>query len=122
MKLAVLILQIVLAMAFLAAGATKILLPLDRLIQDMGMVWIEDFIGWQVRLIGILEILGALGLALPLIIKSIPGKLMIYSAFGLSIIMIGAILTHFSRSESVVFPLWLGAIAALIGIARLKSF
>ena len=58
------ILQIVLALAFLAAGGMKLARPRPALV-GAGMGWAEDFSDSAVKGIGAVEVLGALGLILP---------------------------------------------------------
>jgi uncharacterized membrane protein YphA (DoxX/SURF4 family) len=59
MNVVIWVLQILLALAFLAAGLTKLTQPRRKLATTMG--WVEDFSDPGVRAIGALEILGALG-------------------------------------------------------------
>ena len=63
MSIALWIVATVLALVFLAAGATKATKPKDELATTMP--WVNDFSSNVVKLIGVLEILGALGLVLP---------------------------------------------------------
>lgn len=57
------ILQIVLAVAFLGAGAMKLTQSRAKLAPRMG--WVEDFSDTGVKAIGALEVLAAIGLVLP---------------------------------------------------------
>ena len=63
MSVTIWVLQVLLALAFLAAGVTKISQPRQKLATNMG--WVEDFSDPAVRTIGALELLGAVGLLLP---------------------------------------------------------
>ena len=63
MNIALWIAQILLALAFGAAGITKVMQPIEKLVTNMG--WVKDVAPRTVRLIGILEMLGAIGLILP---------------------------------------------------------
>ncbi|MEZ4629530.1 MAG: DoxX family protein [Deinococcales bacterium] len=63
MKIALWVIQILLAFAFIAAGAMKATQPKEKLAKNMG--WVNDFSANTVKLIGILEVLGGLGLILP---------------------------------------------------------
>lgn len=94
------IIQVILTLAFVMAGAMKAFTPYEELRE--GMAWVEDFPPFLVKLIGILEILGALGLVAPLLIKGLPSRLMVYAAFGLAITMVGAFLTHLLRGEMLL--------------------
>jgi uncharacterized membrane protein YphA (DoxX/SURF4 family) len=90
--------QILLALAFLMAGLMKATQPIDRLATRMG--WVKDFQVPIVRLIGTLEILGAIGLILPALTGIAP-VLTPIAAVGLVIVMVGAMVTHARRNEFV---------------------
>jgi uncharacterized membrane protein YphA (DoxX/SURF4 family) len=96
MNVAIWVLQILLALAFLAAGVTKITQPRQKLATNMG--WVEDFSDPAVRSIGTLEILGALGLLLPAL-TGVATVLVPIAAVGLALLMIGAAATHRRRGE-----------------------
>ncbi|MEU4342066.1 DoxX family protein [Nocardia sp. NPDC023852] len=57
------VLQALLAVVMLAAGAAKIAQPREKLAGNMP--WVEDFTNAQVKAIGGVEVLGGLGLVLP---------------------------------------------------------
>jgi len=95
------IIQIVLAAAFLIAGTTKVLTPREKLRERMA--WVDDFSQTSVRLIGTAEILGAVGLILPAAAGIAP-ILTPIAAVGLVIIMIGAAITHVRRKEPAIVP------------------
>lgn len=101
MNVALWIIQIVLAAAFLIAGTTKVLTPREKLRERMA--WVDDFSQTSVRLIGTAEILGALGLILPAAAGIAP-ILTPIAAVGLVIIMIGAAITHVRRKEPAIVP------------------
>ena len=71
MNIVLWIVQIVLALLFAMAGIMKVTQPVDRLEARMG--WVKDVGSRGVRLIGSLEILGAIGLILPAITGIWPG-------------------------------------------------
>jgi uncharacterized membrane protein YphA (DoxX/SURF4 family) len=96
MNVAIWVLQILLALAFLAAGLTKISQPRQKLATNMG--WVEDFTDPAVRSIGTLEILGALGLLVPAL-TGVATVLVPIAAVGLALLMIGAAATHRRRGE-----------------------
>ncbi|MFI1992641.1 DoxX family protein [Actinoplanes sp. NPDC020271] len=87
-----------LAAAFLAAGAMKMLQPKEKLIAS-GLGWAADFSDGQVKLIGLAEVLGAVGLLLPALLDVAP-VLVPMAATGLAITMIGAIVVHVRRKEN----------------------
>lgn len=96
MNIVLWIIQILLALVFLMAGAMKVTRPREVLAENMA--WVEDFSQSQLRLIGALEILGALGLILPAVTGVLPG-LAALAAVGLALTMVGAIIVHLRRKE-----------------------
>ena len=90
------IVQIALAFAFFLAGTMKISQPREKLVTNMGFV--EDFTMEQVRLIGVVEILGAIGLILPAVTGILP-ILSPLAALGLALTMVGAIITNVRRGD-----------------------
>jgi uncharacterized membrane protein YphA (DoxX/SURF4 family) len=89
----------VLALFFLAAGATKLAQSKEKLGENPRMGWTRDFSAGTLKFIGTAEVLGALGLILPAVLDIAP-ILVPLAACGLAIIMIGAIITHARRKES----------------------
>jgi hypothetical protein len=77
------IVQALLAAVFLFAGGTKLVLPLEQMTGPVALP------GWFLRFIGVCEVLGALGLILPGLLRIRPG-LTPLAAAGLVIIMTGA--------------------------------
>jgi uncharacterized membrane protein YphA (DoxX/SURF4 family) len=83
--------------AFLVAGAMKALLPKEKLAAS-GMGWTEDFSPGAVKLIGVLEVLAGIGLILPAALDILPVFVPL-AAFGLVLVMIGAVVVHARRKE-----------------------
>ena len=121
MNVALWIIQIVLAAAFLIAGTTKVLTPKEKLRERMA--WVDDFSQTSVRLIGTAEILGALGLILPAATGIAP-ILTPIAAVGLIIIMIGAAITHVRRREPAIVPVnvVLLVLAAIVAWGRFGPY
>lgn len=90
------ILQFLLAVVFLLAGAVKAFQPYDTLAHRMP--WVEEYSPNMVRIIGALEILGALGLILPGLLGTLP-ILTPVAAVGLAVLMALAFLRHMGRHE-----------------------
>jgi uncharacterized membrane protein YphA (DoxX/SURF4 family) len=111
----------VLAVAFLAAGATKLIQPKEKLATSMG--WVEDFSPGTVKLIGALEVLAAIGLILPAALDIVP-VLVPLAAVGLIALMIGAALTHARRKEfpMIAINLTLLVLAALVAWGRFGPY
>jgi uncharacterized membrane protein YphA (DoxX/SURF4 family) len=81
--------QVLLALLFLFAGGTKLVLPIETL-NSMGPPNAIHLPGLFLKFIGVCEVLGALGLILPGLLRIRPG-LTPLAASGLVIIMIGAV-------------------------------
>lgn len=118
MLIALWIITALLALAFLGAGIMKLLRPRTALI-DGGMPWAADFAPAAIKLIAALEVLGAIGLVVPLL-TSVTPILSPIAAVGLAVLMIGAVVVHARRGEPVVPPLVLAVLsvaAAVFGFA-----
>jgi len=112
------VVQGLLALAFLMVGAMKVMQPKEKMAEKMA--WVEDFSQSQIRTIGILEILGALGLILPLA-TGILTWLTPVAAVGLVLTMIGAAMTHARRgneSQMMMMNVMLLALAAFVAYGR----
>ena len=96
MNVALWIIQGLLALVFLMTGVMKLVRPKEQLAARMG--WVEDFSQPTVRMIGIVEILGGLGLVLPALTGIMPW-LTPLAACGLALVMVGAAITHYRRKE-----------------------
>jgi uncharacterized membrane protein YphA (DoxX/SURF4 family) len=107
-----------LAAAFLAAGAMKLIQSKEKL-AAAGMGYVEDFSAGAVKAIGALEVLAAIGLILPAALDIVP-VLVPMAALGLVLLMIGAAITHLRRGESqmIVINLVLLVLAAVVAWAR----
>ncbi len=108
-----------LAVAFLAAGLMKLSQPKEKLAKS-GLAWTEDFSGGTVKLIGALEVLGAIGLVLPRLLDIAP-VLVPLAALGIALIMVGAVITHARRREvqPIVINVVLFALAAVVFFGRI---
>jgi len=118
MTYALWIVQGLLALTFLFSGGTKLILPLDVLM-SMGSPNQIQLPGWFVRFIGVAEVLGALGLILPGLLRIRPG-LTPLAAAGLVIIMIGAtVLTLVADGVALgLIPLVVGLLSAFVAYGR----
>lgn len=109
------IIQILVALGFGLAGLGKVLQSKEKLLSRMA--WVNDFSQSQVRMIGLLEVLGALGVILPAATGILPWLTPVAAA-GLVLVMVGAMLTHIRRKEYPIVPvnLVLLILAALVVI------
>lgn len=113
MTYALWIVQGLLALLFLFAGGMKLVLPLEAL---KGPV---ELPGLFVRFIGVAEVLGALGLILPGLLRIRPG-LTPLAAAGLVIIMIGATVVTLGAGEvgPALISVLVGILAAFVAYGR----
>ena len=120
MNIVLWILQILLALLFLFAGITKLVLPADVL-QSAGPPNAIEFSALFLKFVGVLETLGGLGLILPGIFHR-QQYLTPLAAAGLMIIMIGAVLTTImGLGVSMIFaPLVVGLLCAFVAYGRWK--
>lgn len=120
MTIALWITAVLLTLAYLLAGATKTFKKRDSLLTQMP--YVEDFSAGQVKAIGIVELLGALGVILPLATGIAPVVTAI-AAIGLVLVQIGAIIVHVRRGEQKALPanaalLLLAAAVAVLELLR----
>jgi len=118
MTYALWIVQALLALLFLFAGGTKLVIPPDVL-ASMGSPNQIPLPGWFVRFIGVCEVLGALGLILPGLLRIKPW-LTPLAAAGLVVIMIGAAALMMAADgvAAGVVPLVAGLLAAFVTYGR----
>ena len=114
------IVQIVLALLFLFAGGTKLVLSSETL-SSMGSPNQIVFPVWFIRFIGVAEVLGALGLILPGIFRR-QQHLIALAALGLTIIMIGAVVVTIMGDgvKMAITPLIVGLLCAFVAYYRWK--
>ena len=111
-----------LAAAFLAAGATKLVKPRSALVEN-GMGWAEDFSEPNVKLIGLVEVVGAIGIIVPAAF-GFAEILTPVAAAGLAVTMVGAVAVHVRRGETTVLapPAVLGVLAVVVAILRFGPY
>lgn len=107
------IVQGVLAALFVFAGAMKLILPLDQMTGPV------ELPGTFLRLIGVVEVLGALGLILPALLRIRPG-LTPLAAVGLVIVMIGATVVTLMGGAiaPALIPAVVGVLTAFVAYGR----
>jgi uncharacterized membrane protein YphA (DoxX/SURF4 family) len=114
------VLQVLLALAFIGAGAMKLFTPMAEF--DASMAWVHSMPEALVRFIGAAEVAGALGLILPALTRIKPG-LTALAAAGLAVVMVLAAAFHLSRGEmgGIVPNIILGGLAAFVAWGRFKK-
>jgi uncharacterized membrane protein YphA (DoxX/SURF4 family) len=113
MNIALWIAQGLLAAIFLFTGGMKLVLPIEEMTKQMPL---PDLF---LRFIAVCELLGAIGVILPWLLRIRPG-LTPLAAAGLVIIMIGATVTTLMTAGVAValFPLVVGILAAFVAYGR----
>ncbi|HEV7580422.1 MAG TPA: DoxX family protein [Mycobacterium sp.] len=122
MNLALWIVAIVLAAAFVGSGLVKEVVPKDKLV-TAGQGWAQDYSQTNIRLIGLAEILGAIGLLLPAAVHIAP-VLVPLAAIGLILVMVGAAVVHARRNEpmNIAVNVVLIALAAFVAWGRFGPY
>ncbi|MFI5955215.1 DoxX family protein [Cryptosporangium sp. NPDC051539] len=84
------------AAAFLFSGMFKLALTHEKYVVSQS--WAADAPRWTPKVIGALEVAGAIGVVLPAVIDVVP-MLVPIAATGLALVMLGAVVMHVRRSE-----------------------
>jgi hypothetical protein len=106
------IIQVLLALLFLFTGGMKLVLPIEEMTKQTALP------GLFLRFLGVVEVLGALGLILPGLLRIKPG-LTPLAAAGLVIVMIGATVLSLKMGVSAaLIPLVTGLLAAFVAYGR----
>lgn len=116
MYIALWIITGLLAALFAMAGAMKTITPHAKVLEKMP--WVEEVSPSQLKGIGIVEVLGALGLVLPAATGILPWLTPV-AAFGLFVTMVVATVLHVRRKESLVPGLPLGIVSLLVAVGWL---
>ena len=111
--------QGLLAALFLVAGLTKSVQTMAEMSEKM--LWVATTPEWVVRLAGISEVLGALGVIIPAVMRIRPA-LSPLAAACLALVMALALVFHLVRGEMYALPinLVLMALALFVAYGRFK--
>lgn len=112
MNIALWVVQGWLAAIFFAVGMMKLLTPRVELQKKQGMGYVEERSGAEMKLIGLAEVLGAIGLILPWLLQVVP------VLTPLAATMVGAIITHRRRKEPALVPAVLLVLALFVAFGR----
>jgi hypothetical protein len=112
--------QVVLALLFASTGATKLARDKAALVGS-GMAWAEDRGELQLKLIGLAEVAGALGLVLPTALSFLP-ILTPVAALCLGVAMVVAATIHTRRGESPIAPVVLAVLAFAVAALRFGPY
>lgn len=113
------IIQVLLALLFLFAGGSKLVMPIEQMQELARQAGQTPLPGLFLRFLGVVEALGGLGLVLPGLLRIRPG-LTPLAAIGLLIIMIGAAVITMSAGTvgPAIFPLIVGLLLAFVAYGR----
>jgi uncharacterized membrane protein YphA (DoxX/SURF4 family) len=98
METAITVIQVVLGVAFIVGGLFKLMMPYAKYSSISGVAWSKEFKPEHLRLIGVLEVSGAVGIIVPLFVPALT-MLTPFAAVGIALYMAGAMATHLRRSE-----------------------
>ena len=113
MNIALWIIQGLLAALFLFAGGMKLITPIEDMTRQIAMP------GWFLRFIGVAELLGAIGLILPWLLRIRP-RLTPLAAAGLTLIMIGAAVLTLIMGDisTALIPIVTGLLCLFVAYGR----
>lgn len=119
MNIVLWIIQGLLALIFFMAGAMKLFKPKNELREKLGD-WVDQYTGMSIKLIGLSELLGAIGIIIPMAVGILP-ILTPLAAIGLAMTMVGAMKVHYQRKEKskIVINVVLMLFAIFTAIGRL---
>lgn len=121
MNIALWIVQGLLAVLYGMAGSMKTFVP-GKVRENAQMTWARGQSDSYIRSVGIPEVLGALGLILPMVTGILPW-LTPLAAVGLSTIQLLAVFTvHLPKKEPIVPNIILGALSVFIVVGRWGLF
>ena len=105
--------QGLLALLFLFAGGMKLALPIEAMTKQMALP------GPFLRFIGVAEVLGAIGLILPGLLRTLP-SLTSLAAAGLAIVMTGATVVTLASggAAAALMPLLVGLLLGFVAYGR----
>ena len=115
MNLVLWIAQGLVAFAMFAAGALKVATPRVKLVGKLK--WAASWTDARFKLLGLAELLGAVGLVVPWLTGILP-FLTPVAAVCLVVLMGGAVKTHLDLKEPMVPAAVLGALALFIALGR----
>jgi hypothetical protein len=109
-------LQALLALLFVFAGVSKLVMPAEQMITPESPSWIT--LGF-LRFIAVMELLGAAGLVLPGLFR-IRQELTPLAATGLVVIMIGATIVSamMTPAAAAVLPFVTGVLLVIVAVGR----
>lgn len=112
------VIQIVIGFLVTIGGIAKLILPYTTFSSIPAVAWSKEFKPAHLKLLGVLEVSGGVGLIVPLFVPSLT-MLTPFAAVGIALYMAGAIATHLRRSEYV---LMVGILAVFVVPSLLVAY
>lgn len=106
-----------LGFTFLIAGGVKLAKSREALLRLQGMAYVADRSDTEMKLIGLAEVLGAVGLVIPGLLQTLR-MLTPIAALCLAVLMAGAVVVHRRRGEPAVVSGALLALCLIVAVAR----
>ncbi len=107
--------QIFVAMVFTVTGGLKVLVPREKLATKMH--WASEWTDARVKLLGVAEVLGAVGLIAPLA-SGVAPFLTPLAALCLALLLVGAVYTHRRLGEGYAPAVLVLALCLVIAVGR----
>ena len=119
MNIVLWILAGLLSFMFLMVGTLKLVKGKDKMLEEQPerMAWVDDLSDTQIKLIGLVEVLGAIGLIAPLATGILP-ILVPLAAAGLALDMLVASRLRIRRGEPIRDNLVLLVLALIVAVGR----
>ncbi len=120
MDIAVWIVTGLVALMLGGAGASKLVRSREKILENPNMGWANDFSEPTIKLIGLAEVAGALGLVLPWALDVVP-VLTPVAGYALAALMTGAAVVHARRREYAGLPFVLALVAGALFVAIART-
>lgn len=120
MDIAVWIVTGLVALILGGAGASKLGRSKEKILENPNMGWASDFSQPAIKLIGVAEVAGALGLILPWALGILPALTPV-AGYSLAALMTGAAIVHARRREYAGLPFVLLLVAAPLFVAIVRT-
>lgn len=112
--------QVFVAAGFIWIATIKLFQPIEKIAAMWP--WTGEAPSLMVRLLGVVDLLGGLGLILPTLLRIKP-RLTAFTAIAIIVLMVCASIFHIARGEGAVigFNIFVAVIAAFIAWGRMKN-
>ena len=112
------VIQVILGLLLTLGGLVKLILPYAKYPNIPAVAWSKEFKPAHLKLLGVLEVSGGVGLIVPLFMQSLT-MLTPLPAVGIALYMAGAMATHLRRSE---YPHMVGILMVFLAPALFVAY